>query len=51
MRIESNELRQEIKNLFCEMGWINKESVLKIINELEEKAKKDSEFYQILEKL
>lgn len=39
MKIESNELRKEINKLYSEMGQINKKSVEKIIEELEEKEK------------
>ena len=35
MKIESNELRRRINKLFSEMGWISKEEVMKIIDELE----------------
>lgn len=51
MKIESNELRQRINKLHSEMGYINKKSVEKIIEELEEKARSESEFYQILDTL
>ena len=36
MKIESNELRQKINKLHSEMGHINKKSVEKILEELEE---------------
>ena len=51
MKIESNELRKEINKLNSEMGFISKADVKKVIDELEEKAKAESEFYQILETL
>lgn len=51
MKIESNELRKEINKLHSEMGHINKKSVEKIIEKLEEKARSESEFYQMLDTL
>jgi hypothetical protein len=39
MKIDTNELRQRINKLHSEMGHINKKSVEKIIEELEEKEK------------
>ena len=39
MKIDSNELRKEMNKLFCEMGLINKKSILIIIEELEKKEK------------
>ena len=51
MKIDANELRQRINKLHSEMGHINKKSVEKIIEELEEKARSESEFYQILDTL
>ena len=51
MKIESNELRQEVNKLFSEIDWINKNGVEKIIEKLEEKARAESEFYQMLETL
>lgn len=35
MKIDSNELRKEINKLYSEMGWISKEDVKKVIDELE----------------
>ena len=51
MKIDSNELRKEINELYSEMGWISKNEVKKVIDKLEEKARSESEFYQILETL
>ena len=51
MKIESNELRKEINKLYSEMGQINKQSVNKIIEKLEEKARAESEFHQMLDTL
>ena len=51
MKIDANELRQRINKLHSEMGHINKKSVEKIIDELEEKARFESELYQILDTL
>ena len=51
MKIDANELRQRINKLHSEMGQINKNSVEKIIEELEQKAYSESEFYQMLETL
>lgn len=51
MKIESNELRKEINKLHSEMGFISKEDVKKIIDELEEKTHSESEFYQMLDTL
>ena len=51
MKIDANELRQRINKLHSEMGQINKQSVQKIIEELEEKARSESEFFQMLDTL
>ena len=51
MKIDSNELRKEINKLHSEMGWISKADVKKVINELEEKARSESEFHQMLDTL
>ena len=51
MKIESNELRKEINKFYEEMGQINKNAVEKIIDKLEEKARAESEFYQMLDTL
>ena len=51
MKIDVNELRKEINKLHSEMGWISKDDVKKVIDELEEKARSESEFYQILDTL
>ena len=51
MKIESNELRKEINKLHAEMGQISKDEVKKIIDELEEKARSESEFFQMLDTL
>ena len=51
MKIESNELRKEINKLHSEMGFVSKDEVKKIIDELEEKTRSESEFYQILDTL
>ena len=51
MKIESNELRKEINKLHSEMGLVSKTDVKKVIDELEEKTRSESEFYQMLETL
>ena len=51
MKIDTFELRMRINKLYSEMGWIKKEEVKNIIKELEEKARSESEFYQMLETL
>ena len=51
MKIDANELRKEINKLYSEMGWVSKADVKKVIDELEEKAYTESEFYEILETL
>ena len=51
MKIEVNELRKEINKLHSEMGWISKEDVKKVIDNLEQKTRSESEFYQFLETL
>ena len=38
MKIESNELKQELNKLHSEMGWVNTEEVKKIIKKLENNA-------------
>ena len=38
MKIESNELIQELNKLHSEMGWVNIEEVKKIIKKLENNA-------------
>lgn len=51
MKIDSNKLKQELNKCFCEMGYIQKSDVLKVVENLEKEEKENSEFYQILEKL
>lgn len=51
MKIDSNELRQELNKLNAEMGLISINTIKAIITNLENKAKEKSEFYQFLEKL
>ena len=51
MKIESNELRQKINKLYSEMGYISKQDVKEVIKELEDKARSESEFHQILDTL
>ena len=51
MKIDSNRLRQELNKCFCEMGYIQKSDVLKVIEKLEKEERENSEFYQFLEKL
>ena len=51
MKIESNELRKELNKLNTEMGLVSIGTVKAIITNLEEKARENSEFYQLLEKL
>ena len=51
MKIESNELRKEINKLHSEMGFVNKADIARVINELEEKTRSESEFYQMLDTL
>ena len=51
MKIETYELRLRINQLHSEMGWIKKDEVKRIIEELEEKARSKSEFYEMLETL
>jgi hypothetical protein len=51
MKIESNELRKEINKLHSEMGFVSKADIARVIDELEEKARSESEFYQILDTL
>lgn len=51
MKIETNELRKELNKLRTELGMVNIDTVKAIITNLEEKAKENSEFYQLLEKL
>ena len=51
MKIDSNELRKEINKLNSEMGMISKTEVKKIINDLEEKTRSESQFYQMLDTL
>jgi polyhydroxyalkanoate synthesis regulator phasin len=41
MKIDVNELRKEINKLHSEMGFVNKEEVKKIIDELEKEAKEE----------
>ena len=38
MKIDSNELRQELNKLHKEMGWVSIEEVKKIIKKLENNA-------------
>ena len=51
MKIESNELLKEINKLHSEMGLVSKADIARVIEELEEKACSESEFYQMLETL
>ena len=51
MKIDSNELLKEINKLHSEMGFVSKDEVNKIIEELEEKTRSESEFYQMLDTL
>jgi hypothetical protein len=51
MKIDSNKLRKELSQLYCEMGFIKKSEVNDIIIKLEKEEKENSEFYQLLEKL
>lgn len=51
MKIDANELRQEINKLYSEMGFVSKADVKRVVDELEEKACSESEFYQVLETL
>lgn len=51
VKIDSNRLRQELNKCFCEMGYIEKSDVLKVIENLEKEEKENSKFYQFLEKL
>lgn len=51
MKIDSNRLRQELSKCYCEMGYIQKSDVFKVIQKLEKEEKENSEFYQFLEKL
>lgn len=52
MKIDANELRKEIDKLHTEEGcWISKNDVKRVIKRLEEKARSESEFYQILDTL
>ena len=40
MKIDSNKLRQELKKCFCEMGYIQKTDILKVIEKLEAEEKR-----------
>ena len=51
MKIDSNELRREIDNLFSEMGWISKADVKRVIDELERESYRQSEVCAIVDKL
>lgn len=51
MKIETYELRLRINQLHCEMGWIKKDEVKRIIKELEKKARSKSEFFEMLKTL
>ena len=51
MKIETYELRLKINQLHSEMGWIKKDEVKRIIEELEQKARANSEFHQMLDTL
>ena len=52
MKIEANELRKEIDKLHSEKGWwISKNDVKKVIDKLEQKARSESKFHQILDTL
>ena len=51
MKIDANELRKEINKLHSEMGFVSKDEVKKVIDELEEKTRSESEFYQMLDTL
>lgn len=51
MKIDSNRLRQELNRCSCEMGYIQKADVLKVVKELEKEEKEHSKFCQFLENL
>ena len=51
MQIDSRELRRRINKLFSEMGWISKEEVMKVIDDLEWDSQKQSEVCAIVDKL
>ena len=51
MKIDSRELRRRINKLFSEMGWISKEEVMKVIDELEWDSQTQSEVCAIVDKL
>ncbi len=39
MKIDSNKLRQELNKCFCEMGYIQKSDVLKVVEKLEKEER------------
>ena len=39
MKIDSNRLRQELNKIYCEMGWVSKNDVIKAIEEIEREEK------------
>ena len=47
MKIDAHRLRQELNKCFCEMGYIQKSDVLKVVEKLEKEEKENSEFYQL----
>ena len=44
MKIDAHRLRQELNKCFCEMGYIQKSDVLKVIEKLEKEEKENSVF-------
>ena len=52
MKIDTFELRQGINKLHSEMGWVKKDEVKRIIEELEEEAiRSKTEFYEMIDAL
>ena len=51
MKIETYELRLRINQLHSEMGWIKKDEVKRIIEELERESYEQSEVCAIVDKL
>ena len=51
MKIDSHELRKELNKLYSEMGWIKKDEVKRIIEELERESYEQSEVCAIVDKL
>ena len=51
IKIEAHELRARINKLYSEMGWISKEEVMKVIDDLEWDSQKQSEVCAIVDKL